>query len=237
MTARGKRYLEARSKIDLSKKYSIEEAMGLVKEISTADFNETIEVSLSLGVNPSQNMVRGTSVLPNGTGKEVKVLAFASGEKHQEAEQAGADWVGGEDLAEKIEDGWLEFDEVVTTPDMMSVVGKLGRVLGPRGMMPSPKSNTVTEDIGNAVEKLKKGQVEFRTDQYGIVHVPIGKSSFSSEELKENLVDLVSSVLDQRPEDGIQGRYLQALTVSSTMGPGIKVEIDQVRREASGRNL
>ena len=237
MTARGKRYLEARSKIDLSKKYSIEEAMGLVKEISTADFNETIEVSLSLGVNPSQNMVRGTSVLPNGTGKEVKVLAFASGEKHQEAEQAGADWVGGEDLAEKIEDGWLEFDEVVTTPDMMSVVGKLGRVLGPRGMMPSPKSNTVTEDIGNAVEKLKKGQVEFRTDQYGIVHVPIGKSSFSAEELKENLVDLVSSVLDQRPEDGIQGRYLQALTVSSTMGPGIKVEIDQVRREASGRNL
>lgn len=237
MTTRGKRYLQARSKLDLGKIYSIDDAMELVKEVSTADFDETVEAAINLGVDPSQNMVRGTSVLPHGTGKEVEVLAFASGEKRQEAEEAGADWVGGEDLAEKIEDGWLDFDEVVTTPDMMSVVGKLGRILGPRGMMPSPKSNTVTEDIGKAVTKLKKGQVEFRTDKYGIVHVPLGKSSFSVQELKENLVDLVKSVLAQRPEDGIKGRYLQAATISSTMGPGVKVDVDELREEASERNL
>lgn len=237
MTTRGKRYLEARSKVDLGEVYPLEDATELVKEVSTADFDETVEATLNLGVDPDQKMIRGTLVLPNGTGKEVKVLAFASGEKRQEAEEAGADWVGGEDLADRIEDGWLDFDEVVTTPDMMSVVGKLGRILGPRGMMPSPKSNTVTDDIGEAVEKLKKGQVEFRTDQYGIVHVPVGKSSFSPGELEENLIDLVGAIIAQRPDEGIQGRYLQGLTVSPTMGPGIKIDVDQVRGEASGRNL
>ncbi len=237
MTTRGKRYLEARSKVDLGKVYPVEDGTQLVKEVSTADFDETVEATLNLGVDPDQKMIRGTLVLPNGTGKEVKVLAFASGEKRQEAEEAGADWVGGEDLADRIEDGWLDFDEVVTTPDMMSVVGKLGRILGPRGMMPSPKSNTVTDDIGKAVEKLKKGQVEFRTDQYGIVHVPVGKSSFSPGELEENVIELVSAILSQRPDEGIQGRYLQGITVSPTMGPGIKIDVDQVREEASGRNL
>lgn len=237
MTTRGKRYLEARSKVDLGKIYPVEDGTQLVKEVSTADFDETVEATLNLGVDPDQKMIRGTLVLPNGTGKEVKVLAFASGEKRQEAEEAGADWVGGEDLAERIEDGWLDFDEVVTTPDMMSVVGKLGRILGPRGMMPSPKSNTVTDDIGKAVEKLKKGQVEFRTDQYGIVHVPVGKSSFSPGELEENVIELVGAILSQRPDEGIQGRYLQGITVSPTMGPGIKIDVDQVREEASGRNL
>jgi len=227
-----KRYATISAKVDPEAIYGLEEGLGLVKETATANFEESVEASLNIGVNPSQNMIRSTCVLPHGTGKEVKVLAFARGEKRREAEEAGADFLGDEETAERIEDGWLEFDEVVATPDMMSVVGRLGRILGPRGMMPSPKSNTVTEDIGGAVEKLKKGQVEFRTDKYGVIHVPFGKSSFPVEHLEDNLVDLMRSVYEQRPDEGIQGRYLQKVVVSSTMGPGVKLDVDQLRQRA-----
>lgn len=224
--------MEANEKVDPEKIYSIEEAIDLALSTATTSFEETLEAAYNLGVNPSQNMVRGTCVLPHGTGKEVKILAFARGEKQKEAQEADADWVGGEELAEKIEDGWLEFDQVVATPDMMSVVGRLGRILGPRGMMPSPKSNTVTEEIKEAVTKLKKGQVEFRTDKFGVVHVPFGKDSFSSEDLRENLVELTKAIYEQRPEEGIDVRYIQRVSISATMGPGIRVSVDELR-EAS----
>ena len=237
MTKRGKRYVNLMKRVDPEEIYDIDRAIELVKETATANFDETVEVSLNLGVNPSQNMVRGTCVLPNGTGKEIKVLAFARGEAQTKAEDAGADFVGGEDLVEKIEDGWLDFDEVVSTPDMMSVVGRLGRILGPRGMMPSPKSNTVTDDIGSAVEKLKKGQIEFRTDKYGVVHVPIGKASFPNEDIRENLISLLVSIFDERPEEGIKSRYLQKATISATMGPGVSVNIDELRRNAHQKRL
>lgn len=229
-TNRGRRYMQLREKVDPERDYELDDALELIKSTSTANFDETVESAFNIGVNPSQNMIRGTVVLPHGTGKEIKVVAFARGEKQREAEQAGADFVGGEELAEKIEDGWLEFDEVVSTPDMMSVVGRLGRILGPRGMMPSPKSNTVTEDIADAIEKLKKGQVEFRTDKYGVMHVPIGKASFTAGDLKENLVSVFDAINDLRPDEGVKGRYFRKLTLSSTMGPGVRVELNELRR-------
>ena len=224
-----RRYEAVADRVDFEALYSLDDGLELVRETATAEFDETIDVAFNLGVNPSQNMVRGSTVLPNGTGKEVKVLAFARGEARKEAEEAGADYLGDEDTVERIEDGWLEFDEVVSTPDMMSVIGRLGRILGPRGMMPSPKSNTVSEDIGEAVSRLKKGQVEFRTDKYGVIHVPIGKASFSTPELRENLIELAKSIYDQRPEEGVQGRFVQKVTVSSTMGPGMKLSVDELR--------
>ncbi len=226
-----RRYDAVADKVDFANIYSIDDALELVKETATADFDETVEVALNLGVNPSQSMVRSSTVLPNGTGKEVKVLAFAKGESRRDAEEAGADFIGDEETAERIEDGWLEFDEVVSTPDMMSVIGRLGRILGPRGMMPSPKSNTVSEDIGEAISRLKKGQVEFRTDKYGVVHVPFGKASFSVVDLRENMIEIGKAIYEQRPDEGIQGRYLQKITVSSTMGPGVKVDVNQFREE------
>lgn len=237
MTTHGTRYKQATSKVDSKRIYDIEEAIQLAKETATADFDESVDLALNLGVNPSQTMIRGTCVLPHGTGSEVTVLAFARGEKQREAEEAGADWVGGEDLVEKVEDGWLEFDEVVSTPDMMGSVGRLGRILGPRGLMPSPKSNTVVDDIGQAVEKLKKGQVEFRTDKYGVVHVPVGKASFSQKELSENIVPLVTAINEQRPEEGLQDRYFQRASVAATMGPGIQLDINELRRRAQDREM
>lgn len=224
-----RRYEAVADKVDFENIYSLDEGLELVKETATADFDETVEVAFNMGVNPSQNMVRGSTVLPNGTGKEVKVLAFAQGEARREAEEAGADYLGDEETVEEIEDGWLEFDEVVSTPDMMSVIGRLGRILGPRGMMPSPKSNTVSQDIGDAVSRLKKGQVEFRTDDHGVIHVLIGKASFSTPDLRENLIELAKSIYDQRPEDGVQDRYVQKVTVSPTMGPGLKLSVDELR--------
>lgn len=232
-----RRYNAVADKVDPEELYSIDDGVKLVRDVATAEFDETIEVAFNLGVNPSQTMVRGSLVLPNGTGKEVRVLAFAKGEARREAEEAGADFLGDEGKVEEIEDGWLDFDEVVSTPDMMSVLGRLGRILGPRGMMPSPKSNTVTEDIGEAVSRLKKGQVEFRTDKYGVVHVPIGKSSFSTPDLRENLIELAKSIYDQRPEEGIQERYVQKVTVSPTMGPGVKLSVDELRDTVYERKL
>jgi len=232
-----RRYKTIADKVDFENIYSLDEGLELAVETATANFDETIEVAFNLGVNPSQTMIRSSTLLPNGTGKSVKVLAFAKGEKRREAEEAGADYIGDEETADRIEDGWLDFDEVVSTPDMMSVIGRLGRILGPRGMMPSPKSNTVSDEIGEAVARLKKGQVEFRTDKYGVIHVLIGKSSFPVTDLRENLIEIGKSIYDQRPDDGIQGRYLQKVTVSSTMGPGIKLSVEQLREEVYRRKL
>jgi len=203
--------------------------MELVKETSYASFDETVEVSLRLGVDPkhADQMVRGTVVLPHGTGKTVRVLVFASGEQVKEAEDAGADVVGGEDLAKKVEGGWLDFDAVVSTPDMMKVVGRLGRVLGPRGLMPNPKAGTVTMDVTKAVEDIKAGKVEFRVDKAGILHAPLGKVSFSAEQLKENADALFNTILKLRPAAS-KGKFVRKATLSSTMGPGIQLDDSQI---------
>ncbi len=224
MAKKGKKYLEARAKIDREALYEPQEAFELVKEMATASFDESIELSIRLGVNPkhADQQVRGGVVLPNGTGKELRVVVFAKGEKMKEAEEAGADLVGGEDLAEKIQGGWLGFDVAVATPDMMSVVGKLGRILGPRGLMPNPKTGTVTMDVGRAIGEIKAGKVEYRTDKVGNIHVPIGKASFTSEQLQENFFSVVEALVKARPS-AAKGQYLRSVTISPTMGPGIKI--------------
>ena len=232
-----RRYEAVADQVDFENIYSLDEGLELVKETATAEFDETVDVAFNMGVNPSQNMIRGSTVLPNGTGKEVTVLAFAKGEARKEAEEAGADYLGDEETVERIEDGWLEFDEVVSTPDMMSVIGRLGRILGPRGMMPSPKSNTVSDEIGEAISRLKKGQVEFRTDKYGVIHVSLGKCSFSVPELRENLIELSKSIYDQRPEEGVQERFIKKVTVSPTMGPGLKLSVDELRDRVYERKV
>jgi large subunit ribosomal protein L1 len=210
--------------LEQEKVHPLAEAIELLKRTATAKFPETAETAIKLGINPAQHQVRGTCPLPHGTGKSVRVLVFARGEKVREAEAAGADYAGGEDLAEKIQkEGWLEFDRVVATPDMMSVVGKLGKILGPRGLMPSPKTNTVTMDVGAAVRELKAGMIEFRAERTGIVHAIFGKASFEAEKLQENLVALVRAVIERKPE-GTRGRYIQRVSISSTMGPGIRVD-------------
>jgi len=222
---RGKKYLESFKKYDRKKLYTIEEAIKLVKELSWANFNETIEVAIRLGIDTrrSEEQVRGAVELPYGTGKKNKVLVFAEGEKAKEAEEAGADFVGGEDLAEKIQNGWTDFDAVIATPDMMKVVGKLGRILGPRGLMPNPKLGSVTFDIKNAVLSTKKGKVEYRADRFGIVHAIIGKINFSDEQLIENFYALIDAILKAKPPSS-KGRYLLSVAISSTMGPGIKLD-------------
>ncbi len=220
----GKNYLEAKKKIDRTQLYEPGEALDLIRELTSARFDETVELAVRLGVNPkhADQQVRGAVVLPNGTGKEVKVLVFAKGEKINEAEAAGADHVGAEDLVAKIEGGWLDFDVAIATPDMMKVVGKLGRVLGPKGMMPNPKTGTVTFDVGKAVADFKAGKVEYRTDKVGNIHVPIGKVSFSREKLLENFYTIMDILMKARPP-AAKGQYVRTVTVSSTMGPGIKV--------------
>ncbi len=220
---RSRNYQSKVALLEPTKSYGVREALELLKKTSTAKFAETAEAIFNLGINPAQHQVRGTCALPHGTGKTVKVLVFAKGEKIREAEEAGADYVGGEDLAEKIQkEGWLEFDRVVATPDMMSVVGKLGKLLGPRGLMPSPKTGTVTMEVGQVVRELKAGMIEFRADRYGIVHTVFGKTTFEVDQLEGNLVALTRAVLDRRPE-GVKGRYIKRITVCSTMGPGIRV--------------
>lgn len=210
--------------LEREKAYPVREAIELLKKTSTAKFPETAEAAIMLGINPSQHQVRGTCALPHGTGKAVRVLVFARGEKVREAEAAGADYAGGEELAEKIQkEGWLEFERVVATPDMMSVVGKLGKILGPRGLMPSPKTNTVTMDVAAAVRELKAGMIEFRADRAGIVHAIFGKTDFAAEALQENLIALIRAVLERKPE-GVRGRYIQRVFISATMGPGIRVD-------------
>ncbi|HSK78930.1 MAG TPA: 50S ribosomal protein L1 [Thermoanaerobaculia bacterium] len=224
MAKHGKKYRQAVEKVE-ARPYSLEDAIKLAKDVSYVKFDETLEIALRLGVDPkhADQMVRGTVVLPHGLGKTARVLVFASGEKIREAEEAGADHVGGEDVAKKIEGGWLDFDAVVATPDMMRVVGRLGKVLGPRGLMPNPKAGTVTTDVAKAVQEIKAGKVEFRVDKTGIIHAPAGKLSFGPERLRENAEALIGAVLKAKPA-AAKGKYVRGVSVSSTMGPGIQVD-------------
>ncbi len=225
MGFRGKKYRKAHEGIDSSKRYALSEAVELLKKTETKKFDETIDVSIRLGVDPkhADQMVRGTAHLPHGTGKTLRVAVFAKGEKAQEAKDAGADVVGAEDLAEKIKGGWFEFDKAVATPDMMSVVGKLGQVLGPRGLMPNPKAGTVSMDIAKTVSDVKAGKIEFRVDKTGIVHAIAGKRSFEQKQIEENLQCLFDSVAKAKPS-AAKGTYFRSISISSTMGPGIKVD-------------
>jgi large subunit ribosomal protein L1 len=231
MSRHGKNFSAAAAKVE-ELVYSLEEAIPLVQQMKFAKFDETIEVAMRLGVDPrhADQMVRGTVILPHGLGKSKRVLAIAAAEKQQEATDAGADTVAGDEIVEKIMGGWLEFDAVVATPDMMRAVGRLGKVLGPRGLMPNPKTGTVTPNVGQAVSEIKAGKVEFRVDKTGIVHAPVGKLSFATESLIDNARALVESVLKAKPSSS-KGRYLKSITVSSTMGPG--VAIDTIRVEAA----
>jgi large subunit ribosomal protein L1 len=221
----GKRLKAAKAQVDRNARYPLEEAIRLAVELAKCKFDETMELAVRLGVDPRQadQNVRGTVVLPHGTGKSVRVLVFAKGEKEREATEAGADFVGGEELVKKIsEEGWLDFDKAVATPDMMGLVGRIGKVLGPRGLMPNPKLGTVTFDVGKAVSELKAGKVEFRVDKAGIVHVPIGKASFGPEKLLQNANSILTSLVKVKPASA-KGNYVQTVSVSSTMGPGVKV--------------
>lgn len=224
MAKHGKNFTAAATKVE-STSYALSDAVSLAKETAFAKFDETMEMALRLGVDPrhADQMVRGTVVLPHGTGKSVKVLVFASGEKMKEAEEAGADFVGGEEMADKINDGWLDFDAVVSTPDLMKVVGRLGKVLGPRGLMPNPKAGTVTFDVGAAVGQIKAGKIEFRVDKTAIIHAPFGKASFSEAQLQENAQALLEAVLRAKPASA-KGKYIKTVSVSSTMGPGVRVD-------------
>jgi large subunit ribosomal protein L1 len=223
-----KRYSGAATLVEPKATYGLEDAVAKLKDGATAKFDETAEVTFVLGIRASQVVVRGTCSLPNGTGKTVRILAFAKGEAVAEAEAAGADYVGGEDLSKRIQDGWFEFDKVVATPDMMPVVGKLGKVLGPRNMMPSPKTGTVTKDIGQVIAELKGGMVEFRTDKQGVIHTLFGKASFDLPALKANLTEIIRSVGERRPEEGVRGRYIRKVCIASTMGPGITLDAAEV---------
>ncbi|HHX73586.1 MAG TPA: 50S ribosomal protein L1 [Firmicutes bacterium] len=224
MAKHGKKYQEALKLIDRNKQYDPEEAMELVKKTSVTKFDATVELAVNLGVNPkhADQQVRGAVVLPAGIGKAVTVAVFAKGEKAREAEAAGADFVGAEDLVAKVEGGWFAFDVAVATPDMMGMVGKLGRILGPRGLMPNPKTGTVTMDITRAVTEIKAGKVEYRVDKNGIIHVPIGKVSFDPEKLLTNFYTVIDTLVKAKPP-AAKGQYLRAITVASTMGPGIPV--------------
>lgn len=224
MAGRGKKYSDARKEVDRDRRYDPEEALELVKSLSKARFDETVELAVRLGVNPkhADQQVRGGLVLPHGTGKTVRVLVFTKGDKIKEAEAAGADVVGGEELAAKIQEGWLDFDVVVATPDMMATVGKLGKILGPRGLMPNPKSGTVTFDLQKAIAEIKAGKIEFRTDKAGNIHVPIGKVSFEPQRLRENFYAVIEALVKARPA-AAKGQYIRTVTVSSTMGPGVKI--------------
>lgn len=222
----GKKYKAAAALVDPNKRYSLEEAVSLAKKTARAKFDETVDLAVNLGVDPKQadQMVRGTVVLPHGTGKTVKVLVFAKGEKDKEARDAGADYVGAEDLAEKIQkEGWTDFDVVVATPDIMGLVGRLGKVLGPRGLMPNPKTGTVTFDVAKAIKEIRAGKVEYRVEKAGIVHVPVGKASFEENKLADNARAVLESILKAKPSSS-KGKYLKAAAVSTTMGPGVKMD-------------
>ena len=226
---RGKKYVEAAKLIEREKQYEAAEAISIIKKIATAKFDETVEAHIRLGVDGrhADQQVRGAVVLPHGTGKKVRVLVFAKGDKVAEAEAAGADHVGGEELIPKIQnDGWLDFDAVVATPDMMGVVGRLGRVLGPKGLMPNPKAGTVTMDVTKAIEDIKAGKIEYRLDKTNIIHVPVGKASFTEEQLAENLDTLMGAIVKAKPSSA-KGQYLKSVTIATTMGPGIKLNGNQ----------
>jgi len=226
---RSKRYMALLERFDRTRKYTLREAIELAKELSTAKFDETIEIHVKLGVDPrkADQMVRGTVTLPHGTGKERKVLVLTGGEKEKEALEAGADYVGLDEYIEKIEKGWLDFDAVVATPDAMPRVGKLGRILGPRGLMPNPKTGTVTFDVGRVVREIKKGKIDFKVDRTGVVHAPIGKASFETDKLYENAIEFLRELQRVRPQ-AFRGTYMKTVHISSTMGPGIEVDMGDV---------
>ncbi len=226
MTKRGRKYTEAAKLVEAERRYEIGEAAELLPKLSISNFDGTVEAHLRLGVDPrhADQLVRGTVVLPHGTGKTSRVVVFAQGEKAQEALRAGADEVGGDDLVKKIDDGWFEFDVAIATPDMMGTVGRLGKKLGPRGLMPNPKSGTVTFDIERAVGEIKSGRIEFKVDRAGIVHVPVGRASFTPEQLAANVAALVDAINRAKPS-GAKGTYMRTLTLAPTMGPGVRVDI------------
>jgi large subunit ribosomal protein L1 len=225
MAKEAKKYAAALAKVDREKRYMMDEAMELLPQISFAKFDETVELAVRLGVDPrhADQMVRGSVVLPNGLGKTVRVLVFAKGQKEKEAEEAGADFVGAEDLIEKIQKGWTDFDKTIATPDMMGAVSKLGKILGPRGLMPNPKVGTVTFDIGKTVKEMKAGRVEFRVDKAGNLHIPVGKVSFGKEKLLENVNSLIDAIIRLKPQSS-KGTYVKGIAVSTTMSPGVKVD-------------
>lgn len=234
MKRRGKGYRGVLAKVDRTQRYPLEEGLRLVHETARAKFDETVELGVRLGVDPKQadQNVRGTVVLPHGMGKTVRVLAFAKGEKEREAQEAGADIVGAEDLIKKISEGWLDFDKAVATPDMMGAVGRIGKILGPRGLMPNPKTGTVNLDIGKAVKEIKAGKLEFRVDKAGIVHIPVGKVSFGADKLLDNARAVLTSILRAKPASA-KGNYVLGVTLSTTMGPGVKIDLSQVRALAA----
>jgi large subunit ribosomal protein L1 len=225
MAKAGKKYREALQKVDREKRYQVPEAIEVAVSTASAKFDETLDIAVRLGVDPrhADQMVRGTCVLPHGIGKTVRVLVFAKGDKEKEALEAGADFVGAEDLVEKIKGGWLDFDKAVATPDMMGLVGKMGKILGPRGLMPNAKTGTVTPDVTRAVSELKAGKIDFRVDKAGIVHAPLGKISFGPQKLVENLAAFFESIMRLKPL-AAKGTYLRTIAVSSTMGPGVKID-------------
>jgi large subunit ribosomal protein L1 len=228
----GKKFRAAAEKVDRNKRYSITEGFQLLKqttELTKTKYDQTVDVAVNLGIDPkhADQMVRGAIVLPHGTGKSARVAVFARGEKQSEAQQAGADFVGEADLAKKIEEGFMDFDTVIATPDMMGVVGRLGKVLGPRGLMPNPKVGTVTMDLAKAIKDAKGGKIEFRAEKAGIVHAPVGKASFSAEKLQENFNTLIELIMKMKPATA-KGVYLKGITVSSTMGPGIKLDTQEI---------
>jgi len=224
-----KKHADAKEKIDKTKQYDIQEAIDLLKELKHTKFDETVDLAVNLGVDPrkSDQMVRGSVVLPHGLGKTIRVLVFAKGEKATEAREAGAEFVGADDIVEKIQGGWLDFDKVVATPDVMGLVGKLGKVLGPRGLMPNPKSGTVTFDVGKAVKDITAGKADYRTEKAGVVHVAIGKSSFDKEKLIDNARTVIKSLEKAKPSSS-KGKYLKKISISSTMGVGIPVSVSSL---------
>ncbi|AYF45907.1 MULTISPECIES: 50S ribosomal protein L1 [Halobacteriovorax] len=234
MAKKSKKYTEALSKVDTTKTYTIDEAIALAKEIKFANFDETVDLAFRLGVDPrhADQMIRGALALPAGTGKSVKVCVITSGDNVAKAEAAGADHVGGDDLVAKIAGGWLDFDRVIASPDMMGKLGRVARILGPRGLMPNPKLGTVTPNIENAVKEQKAGKVEYRTEKNGIIHVPVGKSSFSTEDLRKNVDTMVSAIIKAKPASA-KGTYLKSLTISTTMGPGLRIDTLEATAVAS----
>lgn len=225
MRTHGKKYSTSKTKVPVGKKYTLEEAVGLLKDTAYAKFDETVDLAVRLGVDPkhADQMIRGAVVLPHGIGKKVTVLVFAKGDKEKEALDAGADYAGSEELIKKIQEGWLEFDKAIATPDMMRDVGKLGKILGTRGLMPNPKVGTVTVDVARAVKETKAGKVEFRVEKAGIIHVPVGRASFAQEKLRENIIAIMEYLLKVRPSS-VKGQYVKSVAVSSTMGPGIRLD-------------
>ncbi|MGE5190842.1 MAG: 50S ribosomal protein L1 [Gemmatimonadota bacterium] len=232
MPKHGKKYLESRKKVNREARYSLDEALNLLKETATAKFDETIEVAMRLGVDPKypDQQVRGSVVLPHGTGKSVRVAVFAKGEKAKEAQDAGADFVGSDELVAKVQGGWLDFDKAVATPDMMGAVGRIGKILGPRGLMPNPKVGTVTFDVAKAVRDLKGGKVEFKVEKSGTLHAGIGKASFGTEKIRENFMAFFEAINKAKPS-AAKGTYIRTLAISATMGPGIKINASALQQD------